>query len=406
MERLNGIKFRSRIILGLQTFLKRVGFAVLFCVQVALGQWTEPVLMRPPINVDPPGSYYYSTISADGQVLCMTIETSQGFGDDDVYISERIDDSTWTTPVNAGPNVNHAGRNLSPSITSDRQRLYYVSYNAGSYDFFVSYRTGPDWDDWSPGEQLPEPINRGREFTGQISFDDSTLVFTSTGQPGMHEGGDAAFTSRLQPNGSWSEPEEIAYHLYDPAGFLHPCLSQDNELFVYGQWWGSNLEILYSVRTDTGFGPAIRCDSTINTEWWDSGPSCPADGSVLIFESLRVSEGGGAHRLFQARRVFSSAFEQNQESNPPNTMRISPTFGSLGTPFEITLPTSMEGSTLHIHNILGQEIESIVPTNYWQTNYTWKGQRNGSATSLSSGLYFIQARNKTQTAVGKVLLLR
>ncbi|MBK6910845.1 MAG: T9SS type A sorting domain-containing protein [bacterium] len=29
MERLNGIKFRSRIILGLQTFLKRVGFAIL-----------------------------------------------------------------------------------------------------------------------------------------------------------------------------------------------------------------------------------------------------------------------------------------------------------------------------------------------------------------------------------------
>ncbi len=404
MNRLNSTA-TTRILPGLQAILIRVGFAVLFLVQtVAFGQWTEPVLMRPPINVDPPGSYYYSTISADGQVLCMTIYQGAP-NDDDVYISERIDDSTWTTPVNAGPNVNNEGRNLSPSITSDRQRLYFVSYHEGSYDIFVSHRTGPDWDDWSPKEQLPEPINRGREFTGQISFDDSTLVFTSTGQPGMHEGGDAAFTSRLQPDGSWSEPEEIAFHLYYPDGFSSPCLTSNGDLFVYSQWWGNNLEVLYSVRTDSGFGPAIRCDSTINTQWWDSGPSSPADGSELYFESRRDPPNGAA-RLYRARRLWSGAQEGTIRGRHLPSMQISPTFGSFGTLFEITLPTDLAGSTLHIHNVLGQELGSITASSARQVIYLWKGDSNGNKTIFSSGIYFIYAHNELESTVGKLLLLR
>ncbi|MBK6912129.1 MAG: PD40 domain-containing protein [bacterium] len=404
MNRLNSTA-TTRISSGVQTILIRVGFAVLFLVQtVAFGQWTEPVLMRPPINVDPPGSYYYSTISADGQVLCMTIYQGAP-NDDDVYISERIDDSTWTTPVNAGPNVNNEGRNLSPSITSDRQRLYFVSYHEGSYDIFVSHRTGPDWDDWSPKEQLPEPINRGREFTGQISFDDSTLVFTSTGQPGMHEGGDAAFTSRLQPDGSWSEPEEIAFHLYDPSGFVSPCLTMNGEVFVYGQRWGhNNPEILYAMRTDSGFSAAIRCDSTINTEWWDSGPSCPADGSILILDSRRNPPNGAA-RLYEARRVFTNTDEPSRGSSPIPTIRVSPSFGSFGTVFEIALPSRLAGSEIRIYNISGQIIESLQANRQDQTIFSWKGG-NYAKVNLSSGIYFIHARNKTQSGVGKVLLLR
>ncbi|MBL0060701.1 MAG: PD40 domain-containing protein [bacterium] len=391
--------FLQARILSVFNLLKRVGFVVLLLGRndFALGQWTEPQLLRPPINVDPSGEYYYSTISADGLILCLTINTQSGFGDDDVYLSERIDDSTWTRPVNAGPNVNHEGRNLSPSITSDRQRLYYVSYNAGSYDLFVSRRTGPDWDDWSPGEQLPEPINRGREFTGQISFDDSTLVFTSTGQPGMHEGGDAAFTSRLQPDGTWSEPEEIAYHLFFPDGFLHPCLTLNGDYFIYGQWWGSNLEILYSVRTDTGFGPAIRCDSTINTTFWDSGPSCPADGSELIFESRRNPGGlNGPARLYRARRVMSPVHERSP---------IASSFylSAFPNPFNSTLSISLDvplhrDVTLSLYDLLGREVDVV-----------YRGRLSSSTISyvapaaLSSGVYFLRASAGSQAVLGKVV---
>lgn len=280
-----------------------VGFAFLFLLganNIAQGQWTEPVLMRPPINVSPGGNYYYSTISADGQILCITIDPPSGFGDDDVYISERIDDSTWTTPVNAGPNVNNNQRNLSPSITSDRQRLYYVKWTGASYDFFVSYRTGPDWDDWTVGEALPENVNRRQEFTGQISFDDSTLVFTSDGRPGPLFGQEVMCTSRLQPDSTWSEPIIIAPHLNQVNGSFHPCLTDSGRTLVYGMFGGPSLQddIFYAFRNDTGFGNAIRSDTTINTAYWDSSPSCPVDGRYIIFDSRRNSpQGGGSPTL-------------------------------------------------------------------------------------------------------------
>ncbi|MBL0062592.1 MAG: T9SS type A sorting domain-containing protein [bacterium] len=317
-----------------------------------------------------------------------------------MYISERIDDSTWTTPVNAGPNVNHEGRNLSPSITSDRQRLYYVSYNAGSYDLFVSRRTGPEWDDWSPGEQLPEPINRGREFTGQIAFDDSTLVFVSTGQPGPNEGADAAFTSRLQPDSSWSEPREIAPHLFYPDGFIHPCLTMNYEIFVYGQWWGSNLEILYSTLTDSGFGPRTRCDSTINTEWWDSSPSCPGDGSELYFDSRRNPGGpNGQARLYRARRIMSPARERSLISS-------SFSLSAFPNPFNSTISISLDvpsyrDVTLALYDLLGREVDVV-----------YRGRLSSQTISyvapaaMASGVYFLRASANSQSVLTKVVLLK
>ncbi|MBK8130649.1 MAG: PD40 domain-containing protein [bacterium] len=158
--------------------------------------------------------------------------------DDDVYISERIDDSTWTTPVNAGPNVNNEGRNLSPSITSDRQRLYFVSYHEGSYDIFVSHQNGPDWDDWSPKEQLPEPINRGREFTGRyplmiqpLSLLQQDSPACMIGERGLHEPLTAGWLMvRTRRN---------RVSLDDPSGFVSPCLTMNERSFCIWSTMGT-----------------------------------------------------------------------------------------------------------------------------------------------------------------------
>ncbi len=378
-----------------------VGFAFLLVlggINFVQGQWTEPVLLRPPINVDPPGSYYYSTISADGQVLCMTIFPGQ-YGDDDVYISERIDDSTWTRPVNAGPNVNNEARNLSPSITSDRQRLYYVKWTGASYDLFVSYRTGPDWDDWTVGEALPQPINRGREFTGQISFDDSTLVFTSAGQPGHFE--EAMFTSHLQLDSSWSETLPLAAHLNALNPSYHPCLTDFGNTLVFGMYGGEHFDIFYAVRNDTGFGPAIRCDSTINTPPWDNSPSSPAVGRYLIFDSNRNTQGLGAQKLFKAnRRVLSPALERS----------LIPSLFSLSTypnPFNATLSISLtvpphQETTVTLYDLLGREVDEIYRGRLTNSTISYR-----APAGLASGIYFVRATGEgTGAVMRKVVLLK
>ena len=373
-----------------------------FLLATAWAQWTQPVLLPPPINVNPPGEYYYSAISADGQVLCLTISTSQGFGDDDVYFSEWIGDSAWTVPVNAGSNVNNNQRNLSPSITNDRQRLYYVSYT-GSYDIFVSYRTGPDWDDWSVGVPLGHPVDRGAVFTAQISHDDSTLIFTSTGQPGPLFGEHAMYTSRLQPDNAWSEPELVGYHLNNVNGSRHPCLTDFGNTLVYGQYGGVNYDIFYAVRNDTGFGNAIRCDSTINTEYWDSSPSCPADGSLLYFDSRRTDPEYLVARLYVADRVMSTTPSRPTGYRPPS-ITILPTLGTVDTRFQISLPSHFDTKSLRIYNITGQQVYEMPVNNAHQTQFIWKGVSNG-AQVLSAGIYFVYANSSTEQTTAKVILL-
>ncbi len=382
-----------------------ISATVYFYSAAVMAQWTEPVLLSPPINTNPPGQYYYAAISADGSILCMTIiGDPAGYGDDDVYISERTGDSAWTVPANAGPNINNWTRNLSPSITNDRQRLYYVSWSGSSYDIRVSERTGPSWDDWSPGVPLPEPINRGREFTAQIGHDDSTLIFTSTGQPGPLYGEDAMYSSRLQPDGTWSEPVAIAPHLNSLTGSIHPCLTDSGRTLVYAQWIGLDMDILYAFHNNTGFGEAVPCDSTINASFWDGGPSCPVDGSLLYFDSAYLSP-SGARRLFVARRCISSTPLPRRTTNTAPGIQVVPNFGDTQTLFHITIPEQFKGESIKIVNVLGQLVGTIAAPTHRSLQYSWRGGSHERQT-LPNGVYFLLVSDKQNSAIGKLTLIK
>ena len=369
----------------------------------ACAQWADPVLLPPEIN-----NAYYSTISADGQVLCLTILGATT--DDDVYITEKLSDSTWSAPVNAGPNVNDITRNLSPSITNDRQRLYYVSWTGTTYRIFVSRRTGPSWSDWSPGEALPAPIHRGNEFTAQIGYDDSTLIYTSTYRPDsvLIFGDYVMYTTRLQPDGLWSEPRLLAPHVVYMNGACHPCLTDSGRTLVYGQPTGLQSNVYYAFRNDTGFSAAIACDSSINSPFWDSSPSCPVDGSVLYFDSQRPLDSShvdGVPHLYVARRVPLTTLTPKPIHSKHASMQIVPSFGSLDTQFTITLPDPMKGQPVQVMNLLGQLVETLVPADPWDTNLLWNGASHATHV-LSSGPYFFVATCAHQTAVGRITILR
>jgi hypothetical protein len=393
--------------------MNKILLILLLITLPAFAQWTEPVLLPSPINVDPPGEYYYSTISADGQILCLTIDTDNahgGYGDDDVWFSIRSSGSSWSRPVNAGPNVNNATRNLSPSITNDRQKLYFVSWTGSTYKMFVSSRTGPGWSDWSTPQEVPHPVNRGRVFTGQILWDDSTLCFTDTGQPGPLFGGDAMYTSRLQPDGTWTEPHLLGFHLNRLNNSYHPCLTDSGRTLVYGQYGGPHLEddIFYTFRNDTGFGLAMRCDSTVNGAFWDSDPSCPADGSLLYFESRRpsvIDTNGGAH-LYVAHRVPASVPRQTPYTRSvEQRLQIIPSFGSQNTIFQITVPQPFRGQSLYIVNILGQRVTTVQPMDKLQTIFQWNTSDYGIPI-LPNGVYFITTSNGRDQIAGKFIIVQ
>lgn len=113
-------------------------------------------------------NYYNNSKSAsffltpDGKGILMTCKRDDTFGDNDIYISFRQDDGTWSEPLNLGPDVNTGGNEVGPFIAADGVTLYYSTNGLSGYgrnDIFMSRRLDNTWTKWSEPENLGPVIN-------------------------------------------------------------------------------------------------------------------------------------------------------------------------------------------------------------------------------------------------------
>jgi hypothetical protein len=188
-------------------------------------------------------------------------------------------------------------------------------------------------------------------------------------------------------------------------GSFHPCFADSARILVYGQFGGLHWDIFYAFRNDTGgYGQAIRCDSTINTATWDSSPSCPEDASLLYFDSWRGEP--SVPRLYVAHWIDTANTPKPRQSILKHSkIQIYPSFGSTYTHFRINVPTQFKGEPVHVMNILGQAVDTIVPTGSLSTYYHWRGT-NHAQQDLSNGVYFLVVTNQNEMAVGKMLIVK
>ncbi len=167
------------------------------------GMWQTPQLLPPPLNsISNEGA---PAISADGQTMVFTAcgrKDSQGSCD--LYIS-YLRGNTWSQPVNMGSTVNSAAWDSQPSISSDGKRIYFSSSRSGGYgeeDIYVTIKI--DDNRWGTPQNLGPIINTPFEDKSPfISADRKTLYFASKGHPGF--GDFDVFTSRFE-NNVWGEP--------------------------------------------------------------------------------------------------------------------------------------------------------------------------------------------------------
>jgi outer membrane protein OmpA-like peptidoglycan-associated protein/tetratricopeptide (TPR) repeat protein len=166
------------------------------------------------------------TISADGSLFIFTAceifddygQNRTGFGSCDLFFSRRVGDS-WTEPKNMGRPVNSKAWESQPSLSADGRTLYFVrgiskGRRVDNQDIFVTYQT--EQDKWTTPIRLPDNINTPfSEESVMIHPDGKTLYFSSDGHPGM--GGLDIFVTRKQPDGSWSNPENLGYPINSGA---------------------------------------------------------------------------------------------------------------------------------------------------------------------------------------------
>jgi outer membrane protein OmpA-like peptidoglycan-associated protein len=117
---------------------------------------------------------FHPTISNDDKRIYFASNMQGGFGETDIYYVEKIGNN-WSPPINAGPEVNTAGKEAYPFIHSNGD-LYFASNGhagLGGFDIFVSRPAGRKWG---------LPINLGAPINSRS--DDFGICIS----PNSHEG--------------------------------------------------------------------------------------------------------------------------------------------------------------------------------------------------------------------------
>lgn len=132
-----------------------------------------------------------AAISCDGSTLYFASNREGGFGGTDIWYSRQLADGRWSDPINLGPRINTHLDEEAPFITNDSKTLYFASTGhpgMGEQDIFVSWLN--HLDQWSVPINLGPPVNTAyRELGFFLSADGQTGYFASN-RPGGEGGMD------------------------------------------------------------------------------------------------------------------------------------------------------------------------------------------------------------------------
>lgn len=120
-----------------------------------------------PENVVIENDYNYSNkadyfTNSKQNVIIMSIERDDTFGDRDLYATFKIPGRGWSEPMNLGGDINSADVESAPFLANDNRTLYFSSKGFPGYggmDIFVTRRIGNGWSKWTTPENLGSAVN-------------------------------------------------------------------------------------------------------------------------------------------------------------------------------------------------------------------------------------------------------
>ncbi len=139
-------------------------------------------------------------VSPDGRAIILAVQRRDTRGDRDLYVALQRPDRTWAEPVSLGGVVNTAESESSPFLAADGRTLYFTSAGHPGYgngDIFVSRRLDDSWGNWSEPENLGPAINTD-EWDGYFTIPASgDYAYLSSRANSMGE--DDIFRLKLYP---------------------------------------------------------------------------------------------------------------------------------------------------------------------------------------------------------------
>ncbi len=152
----------------------------IFFSQKEDGKWGRPQKLPAPLNLDQ-FSEKQPSISPDGKTLYFVSNRTKGKGGYDIWRSHKTDDYMWSEPENLGDSINTPYNEQSPFIHFDNQTLYFSSAGhagMGGLDIYMSQMLNDST--WSTPVNLGYPINTHRDEDGLIVNASGTMAYFSS----------------------------------------------------------------------------------------------------------------------------------------------------------------------------------------------------------------------------------
>lgn len=125
------------------------------------------------------------TINTNFSTIIFSAEMPDGYGGLDLYISRLVDPATfrYSRPQNLGPVINTTADDFSPFLASDGQSLYFASKGHrgfGDADMFIAKRLDESWVNWTAPRNLgPELNTSGMDAYYSIPASGDVAYFSS-----------------------------------------------------------------------------------------------------------------------------------------------------------------------------------------------------------------------------------
>jgi len=235
--------------------------------------WTVPVDVMV-TDFKNKNKYGEFCMSSDQKTLIHAIESTETLGDQDLYVSFLQKNGTWSAPKNLGKSINTTKAENSPFLASDGLTLYFSTNGRPGYgqnDIFMSRRLDDSWTNWSEPENLGPSINTkdfdayftipaSGEFAYLVSGQNSVgqadiwklklpdalkpspvvLIFGKVLNSATNEGIEANITYRILETNeevgiASSNPKDGSYKIILPAGKNYSFMATKDNIYTVSQ---------------------------------------------------------------------------------------------------------------------------------------------------------------------------
>ncbi|ELR72037.1 outer membrane protein, porin F precursor [Fulvivirga imtechensis AK7] len=149
------------------------------------GIWTAP--KEYDVVFKNTGDFRGYFVSASGNVILLSSNSENSYGEEDLYIYIK-ENGQWQDPIHLGPEINTSGFEISPFLTDDEQRIFFASNGHGGFgdsDIFMTERLDDTWQNWSTPVNLGPEINT-KGFDAYLSLDPGGLALYSSSGNGSY----------------------------------------------------------------------------------------------------------------------------------------------------------------------------------------------------------------------------